>query len=120
MSSKYEQIAHKWLTEAKQFEKSAEDCYERGDDDEGDMNHVEAETLRRCAHELASLTDTQPQPTPVPERDENSWPNGCQDANSCANHMACMYKLCQHEFRDISDDVKAALAMTRPHGGGDK
>ncbi|WP_439399035.1 hypothetical protein ACRQ5Q_16850 [Bradyrhizobium sp. PMVTL-01] len=49
-------LANKWRTQARQHDEAADECFDRGDDDEGDVNHVEATSLRRCADELAALT----------------------------------------------------------------
>jgi hypothetical protein len=92
-----------------------------------DLSEPQSEKRRRHIERYEALIDAveylsaEPQELSKPQVDaEDVWPNGCADANSCANHMACMHKRCRHEYRDISDDVKAALAVTRPQCGGGK
>ena len=45
-------LADKWRVQAKQYDEAAKECYDRGDDDEGDMNDIEGSALFRCATEL--------------------------------------------------------------------
>jgi len=60
-------------------------------------------------------------PRPVPPitsdyTDENVWPNGCTDVSSCAFHKSCMYERCRHKFRNIANEIRAALAAPQPAG----
>jgi cell division protein FtsB len=48
-------LAAKWRTEAEKYKRAADEAYEAGYYNEGDMNDVNATVLRECAAELSHL-----------------------------------------------------------------